>query len=784
MFSEINRIKNVGKFEDFDTPVELGKLTLVYAENGRGKSTLADVFRSLCTGKSDRVLGRRTHGSNNPPDLEISLKNGDSISFNSDTWVTSAGGIFETDNIFVFDDVFINENVYSGNTVDTPHRRNLASLIIGDTAVRFQEQEDVLSDSVNVRDVKIKQLESDIGKHIHPFRNNPSDKPAVSEFAGLRVIPDIDTKLEEQVVLVRQLKEMDKICKHEDFDKLPIPELPVDKLSDVLQMTLAHIEQSAERRVKKHMQQFVSEDMEDWLDNGTEIFDPNSEICPYCGQRLKPGHLIEHYQSYFNEEYKALKSRISEFSDKYLDFREQLEDLRTKLQNNSKLSGTWNEELPDIRIGELKYEQIRACLTAAIDLMSDVIVRKANAPLEILEFDAKVHEEIDNWNLMAVQIRNYNGEVALSNQEIHSLKERLRSGNLDKAERREQLLRNTKLRHCDLHVNSLCCDFLAESSELKGDKDRIRETRVEKNQAIANLFKRNKKNVNKYLGTEYFDVEFEVCQFDFTRDTLGERLEAYALKFPTGVIPIGKSDALPSDTSFKNTLSAGDRATLSFAMFLAHVDTLIDPSGKLFIIDDPITSLDANRRWSTLEAISELCDKDGQVIVLSHSPEFLHMIWEEYGSRYGRAHSTRRLLIRPSNGAVHASEIEPNWNSESFLMNRHRKRINRVEQYAGGAKDDREDVGKCLRQIIEHHYKDLYPKQYTSKLGSFGAFLGCVRQAKSGDTLKTLKDRKLDELEKANRFLRGLHHDDDAEFPEEAELRSRCKKVLAHIRSK
>ena len=45
-------------------------------------------------------------------------------------------------------------------------------------------------------------------------------------------------------------------------------------------------------------------------------------------------------------------------------------------------------------------------------------------------------------------------------------------------------------------------------------------------------------------------------------------------------------------------------------------------------------------------------------------------------------------------------------------------------------------------QVIEHHYKDLYPLQYTSKMGSFGRFIGCVAKAQHGDTLKTAKGQK------------------------------------------
>ena len=133
-------------------------------------------------------------------------------------------------------------------------------------------------------------------------------------------------------------------------------------------------------------------------------------------------------------------------------------------------------------------------------------------------------------------------------------------------------------------------------------------------------------------------------------------------------------------------------------MFLARLDDTADLNNTVVAIDDPITSMDANRRWATYEAISELCDRDGdgQVIVLSHSPEFLHTIWKEYGRLCGRDRSTKRLRIRSQVNAVHASAIEEEWDSEEFLLKRQRKRIQLVEEFANGARHDADEVGNVF----------------------------------------------------------------------------------------
>ncbi len=48
MINQLQLIRNVGRFDNVAVAnLPLGRLTLIYAENGRGKTTLAAIFRSL-----------------------------------------------------------------------------------------------------------------------------------------------------------------------------------------------------------------------------------------------------------------------------------------------------------------------------------------------------------------------------------------------------------------------------------------------------------------------------------------------------------------------------------------------------------------------------------------------------------------------------------------------------------------------------------------------------------------------------------------------------------------
>ncbi len=78
MFKKLIKIQNVGKFRACCAAgdVQFRKITLFYAENGRGKTTLCDIFRSLQSGTGELIAGRATLGSGTEPTAEILLERG------------------------------------------------------------------------------------------------------------------------------------------------------------------------------------------------------------------------------------------------------------------------------------------------------------------------------------------------------------------------------------------------------------------------------------------------------------------------------------------------------------------------------------------------------------------------------------------------------------------------------------------------------------------------------------------------------------------------------------
>jgi wobble nucleotide-excising tRNase len=134
MIERIQLLRNIGQFDSVNPnpQTSFSKLTLVYAENGRGKTTLANILRSLATGNSILINERRRLGAQHEPHIIINV-NSQPYIFQNGSWSNLLSAIT------VFDDNFVAQNVCSGIEVKTDHKQNLHELILDAQGVALNE---------------------------------------------------------------------------------------------------------------------------------------------------------------------------------------------------------------------------------------------------------------------------------------------------------------------------------------------------------------------------------------------------------------------------------------------------------------------------------------------------------------------------------------------------------------------------------------------------------------------------------------------------------------------
>ena len=114
-------LKGIGRFENFSASgdVEFKKHTLIFADNGTGKTTLCDVIRSLQTGVPDHIVGRKTLGSTIEPEARILLSDGSTAVFQNGHWTRIL------DDVTIFDANYVSQNVHAGRSLNWPSKEPL-----------------------------------------------------------------------------------------------------------------------------------------------------------------------------------------------------------------------------------------------------------------------------------------------------------------------------------------------------------------------------------------------------------------------------------------------------------------------------------------------------------------------------------------------------------------------------------------------------------------------------------------------------------------------------------
>ena len=199
MLRKIISIRNVGRFRNsaaVGNP-EFSRHTLILGANGTGKTTLCAVLRSLKTGDSAHISGRRTLDVEESSTVEL-LFSGCQARFDGETWSTPYRSLA------IFDGVFVTENVHSGEVVEIDHRRNLYRVIIGEEGVRLAEQEASLARKSRQKTGEITAVSSKIQDHILAGMR-------LDGFLALPADAGIDARITEQERTVESVRQVQQI---------------------------------------------------------------------------------------------------------------------------------------------------------------------------------------------------------------------------------------------------------------------------------------------------------------------------------------------------------------------------------------------------------------------------------------------------------------------------------------------------------------------------------------------------------------------------------------------
>jgi wobble nucleotide-excising tRNase len=310
MVRTLNLLQNVGKFDNVATGAQLpfSRLTVIYAENAHGKTTLAAILRSLASGRTELITERARLGAPNPPHVVVDTGAGAPAVFQNGAWTRTAT------EIVVFDDNFVADNVCSGIEVGATHRQNLHELIVGAQGIALARALQAEVDHIEAHNRDLRERENAIPAQT---RGNLS----VDAFCALNMIADLPRLIEEAERRLAAARDAGRVAEMPTFPVLTLPKIDVTALRALLAKGLPDLDAGALARVQDHLRR-LGRQGEVWVGEGMKLTEylvgQGYNECPFCAQDLEASPILGHYRAYFGEAYNNLKREIT---DAIRDFR-------------------------------------------------------------------------------------------------------------------------------------------------------------------------------------------------------------------------------------------------------------------------------------------------------------------------------------------------------------------------------------------------------------------------------------------------------------------------------
>ena len=760
MIKTLRLLRSIGHFQCVDSgkEIDLSKLTLVYGDNGRGKTTLAAVLRSLAKNDPSPIAERKRFEATDEPKVVIGTGDGlEDIVFEHGEWNRSLP------QVVVFDETFVEENVYSGLTVSSSQRQHLHDLILGPEAVQLQGSLDEQIEAIEQHGREIQNYENALRPHLPEGFN-------IAQFCLLEPETNIDERINEAQKTLSAALEHEEISRTPKFELLNLPSYDLSTIDEVLSSTLEVLEQEAMSRVQQHFES-LGNGIEAWIADGMGYISNEAgpdQICPFCGTSVDGSVLIQHYQGYFSEAYSALKKRISNLlHDLQTNFGPSMQAsfeqvLRVAVQRQQIWGRFCSIEPISLDTTEIFLECEKA-LRSLVKLLG----AKQASPLDALAISSEQHEAVESFAQHALRLGDLNGRLEEANVAIEELKAKVSSVNIEDVKQQLRELRAAKIRHTT-EVALLCDGHLREHQHKAEAENKRKEIRRDLDEHRKIVFPTYQSAVNQVL--DRFGTEFRLVDLKHENRRSGSTTTFGAQVGATSV-DVGSAGS-QIDPLFGFVLSGGDRTTLALAFFLASLEQSPTPDDTIVVIDDPISSMDAGRALTTVQVTRELAGKYGQVIVLSHEKQFLCHI----AAAVTPAARTALEITRVEEGSSLAT-----WDISEESLTEHDVRSREFLEFLQFGTGDKRQIAANLRPHLEGFIRVACP-QVMPPGATLGKFLRACRE-----TLETedeiLSQSRFHELEGFLEYASRYNHDTNPAYATEAiddsELKNFVRKTVS-----
>lgn len=493
MLERVEWIRGIGLLHDVDgRALKLSNTQLIYADNGRGKSTFASILRSVATGDSSALLERKTIDGTIAPDVSLTFGSGHKVTFTKGKWSE------QRPELLVFDADFIDKNVHSGGVVTPGQRKNLLQFALGASAVKARAVEEKATKESSDANAAVSRLTAQLagyhqGMLLPAFQKlaPTSDALAQPQIDDLRKRVQVAQNID--AVLLRPLPE-----------EIPEPAFDLDALFNILNLSLKNVEENAEQKVSAHIAKTGNSMIERWISEG-QAFDDGS-VCPYCEQATTGVELVRAYKTHFNKEYEQLKTSVSVLergvlartSDAVVD------KIGLGTATACAAISLWAEE---VQIGSPAFAIGRAKADIAVlrETLLSLVQTKLNKPLDPIGDDLEKAQCERNWGTVLQHVQDTNAQIRNARLLIDAYRQGLKSESIGTMNQEILRLQLSVIRGT-AEVNGLLMSLATakrKSQEAETQKKTARTTLTDQMTTTLTAFQKSINGILKKFGASF-----------------------------------------------------------------------------------------------------------------------------------------------------------------------------------------------------------------------------------------------------------------------------------------
>jgi wobble nucleotide-excising tRNase len=745
-------IRSVGKFWRYSAhgQTNFQRLTLIFAENGCGKTTLAAILKSLAADDGMLIAERKTLGSPDEPRIELRSSAAAHV-FEGGQWNSNFT------NIEVFDDAFIYGNVYAGPLVTLEQRRSLHKIIIGSHGVTLAREIEQLNEQIKNINYELQYLTD----QIRPY----ASALTVEQFCRLAPVEGVDERIAAKLIDLEARRNIVKIRTTTLFNHVALPPVSVGELEQLLRSGIEDLSAESEHRLQEHFLH-IGTGAETWLANGISRI--ANETCPFCLQNISSQSIIGDYRAHFGASYRELKARITRRRDEIDRFfsGDRVAEVLQEIARQDAARAFWSNFV-SVPADLYPLGEIRSQSANLRNMLLQHLDRKAASPLEAIALSAEDMRAVRDYEAVKTTVQEITNDLIFVNAAIQEVKDRTDAGSVQEIEAELALLRAAKSRYSEPASN--LCQTLSDTTTRKTEAEQRKSQRRDVLSAhTASIFPAYQAAINGYL--EKFGAEFRVGGVA-TENPGGKPGSRYQIEICGVSIELGNENTPPGTPCFRNTLSAGDRNGLALAFFFAQLDQDAGLASKVVVLDDPISSFDDQRATATKHIICNLASTATQVIVFSHSAQFLKRVWDQQGTPPKKPLKLRRC----SDGVELVT-----WDIQAETQTDYHRLHAVLAGYVGSHAGSPREVAASIRPFLEGLLRIVYPAHFRPE-DWVGDFVLIARSA-AASSQPIMPDTRLHELEEIVDYSKRYHHSTNLSWEtepiNETELESFVRRTL------